>query len=466
MLDLKQYKSKHYVHIDNSVAIKKAEKYVTNPKWIAQHSFLPFLHQVNSFDKLSKLSKPYSELTVDERKKYKRHLILRSKSYGVKQKDRNIMMAGHIDSFIYHYYADQLNKKYNEWSVMHGIDSCAIAYRDNKPHQSNITFAAEIINQIQLMQSGYILVGDFKEFFDNINHRILKQRILKVLQEEKLSDDWYNVYRSITKYGYYEKLLLSELFGTDKDLKKRHKYTYFNNFNDFKIFKKYVKPEYNKTNYGIPQGSAISAVMANVYATEFDVELNERIKKLNGIYRRYSDDLIIILPGQVLKKQFDELLSSFEQLVREYKLSIQMDKTKKYLIKNHHLIDLDRNKSASLDYLGFIYDGQNVTMRGKSPYKLYRKAYALIAKAKATKVKSQKTDRPLSKIPYRRSIYKYFTDAGVNQGRYGNFITYARRSQSIFDKISPKTDNHMMKQIRHRKEKMERRMGIKLNIHF
>lgn len=39
---------------------------------------------------------------------------------------------------------------------------------------------------------------------------------------------------------------------------------------------------------------------------------------------------------------------------------------------------------------------------------------------------------------------------------YGNFISYAKRSQEKFDELSPKTKNLMMHQIKNRKRKMEK----------
>ena len=42
---------------------------------------------------------------------------------------------------------------------------------------------------------------------------------------------------------------------------------------------------------GIPQGSPISAVLANIYLDGFDKEVHAAVERLEGIYRRYADDL-------------------------------------------------------------------------------------------------------------------------------------------------------------------------------
>lgn len=75
-----------------------------------------------------------------------------------------------------------------------------------------------------------------------------------------------------------------------------------------------------------------------------------------------------------------------------------------------------------------------------------------------------KNKHSLPKLPYRKQIYGYFTDAGINRGRYGNFISYAMNSQKIFDEKSPRTRNLMMSQISNRRKKIGKMLGYQ--IHF
>lgn len=58
--------------------------------------------------------------------------------------------------------------------------------------------------------------------------------------------------------------------------------------------RKYLKR--NKKNYQIPQGSSISAVYANVYMVDFDKKINDFITSHHGMYRRYCDDIVMIIP--------------------------------------------------------------------------------------------------------------------------------------------------------------------------
>jgi len=98
-------------------------------------------------------------------------------------------------------------------------------------------------------------------------------------------------------------------------------------------------------------------------------------------------------------------------------------------------------------------------MKDKSPYKFYRNAYKLIRKTK--KVKGRKG---LKKIPYRKRLYRLYTNLDMHSGYYGNFITYAENAQTKFDRISPDTSNLMMDQIKNRKIHIERMLGYNINV--
>lgn len=65
----------------------------------------------------------------------------------------------------------------------------------------------------------------------------------------------------------------------------------------------------DKSKIGIPQGTSISALFANAYMIEFDKKLSDYVNSVNGFYRRYSDDIILIVPYTEKEK----LCSIFEK---------------------------------------------------------------------------------------------------------------------------------------------------------
>lgn len=371
------------------------------------------------------------------------------------------MYAGHWDNYIYKYYAEMLNDNYyNKYCDEIKIDECITAYRNNKPQKSNIDFAAEIINQIAEYEEAYILVGDFTNYFDKIDHLLLKERLKNIMNVSWIPKDWHNVYRSITRYGYYEKDFIEQMWVKNAPSTVPRRKSYFDTVADFRIFQKEHRPETNPDNYGIPQGTAISAVLANVYALEFDIKLKEIADEYSGMYRRYSDDFILVIPKAKLlnKQEMWDIEKKAREIAADSKIIIQEEKTGLFLYEDRKVFKLNDSSMGHLDYLGFVFDGITVKMRGKSPYKFYRKARQLIDIAQETKKRKN-----LKKLPYRKSIYKMYTDLGTSKSGRNSFIDYAKRAQRIFDKKSPKTQNMMLNQIKNRKKKIEKMLGIKIH---
>ncbi|MBY0223480.1 MULTISPECIES: reverse transcriptase domain-containing protein [Sporosarcina] len=436
------YKAKKYIHFDDKRKFNgKTESYVSNHKKIQTHNFYPLIRYISKTEKYV-----FDESRPDSRP--------------IKTKKRMIMYASHLDNFIYKYYGDKLNDAYNNWVRKRSIDETSIAYRSKKGEKgkSNIDHAAAVINKIKSFGSCYIMIGDFKGYFDQIKHRNLKDKVLKVMEikGDQLPRDWYKVFRSVTKYSYYNQKLLHKYVGSPKELKQQKKHKYFLTSKDFRGFRTIYKPTTNEEKYGIPQGTAISAVLSNVYAIDFDEQVNQLVRKYGGIYRRYSDDFIVVIPenGGIEVTEFKSIQDDIYSLVKLNGMYIEKNKTKSFIYNRNCIEDFFTSSPTRMDYLGFVFDGETVEMRAKSPSKFYRHAKRLIAKAKNTMEK-----QGLNKLPYRKQIYRLYTDLGIDRRPYGNFITYATRSQEIFDEISPQTDNLMLKQVTHRREKINKMLG-------
>lgn len=48
------------------------------------------------------------------------------------------------------------------------------------------------------------MIGDFTNFFDNLDHQYLKQQWCSLLQVSQLPADHYAVFKNITKYSKWE----------------------------------------------------------------------------------------------------------------------------------------------------------------------------------------------------------------------------------------------------------------------
>lgn len=398
----KIYKIKGYTHFDT----RKLEywKYINNirnPEWVERHAFYPFIH--------------YQE----EKKKFDgKELIIKS--------PRDIRYSAHIDRYIYEYYNDMLSKKYNNYAKQMGFNQASIAYRTNL-NKSNIHFSRDIFKYLNNKENAFIIVSDFSSFFDNLDHKYLKERVKELLNVDTLSKDFYRVFKSITNYSYIEyDDILQELGLTHRTLTKSHKERLF----DIQKFRKFKKEKIhtNKEDYGMVQGSAISAVMSNIYMIKFDKLVNDLITSNNGIYRRYSDDIIIIIPSL---SQGMEIYSKVMQIKDSIpRLELSPDKTKCFIKNRDNIssIDLKTKKvikdKTTIDYLGFSYDGKCVKIREKTVSKYYRKMYSRI---KTINKWTIKTGNNIG----RKRLYKQYSYLGkkTKDVKKGNFLTYVDRSQ-------------------------------------
>ena len=421
----KVYKNKEYTHFDT----RKSEywKYINNiknPKWIERHAFYPFIY--------------YKE----GRNKFNGEEII--------PKSRDIRYSSHIDRYIYEYYNNILSKKYNKYAKQLGINQAVIAYRTNL-NKSNIHFSSDVFKFLNKQENAFIVVSDFTNFFDSLNHQYLKDRLKEILKVDTLPNDYYKVFRSITKYSYIEyNDILNELHLKHKELTKLHKERLFD-IDQFRKFKK-GKVHVNKEAYGMVQGSAISSVMSNIYMIKFDKLVNDIVTSNNGIYRRYSDDIIIIIPNIVKAKELYNKIMSIKDKIPN--LIMSPEKTSCFVKRKDSItsIDIVKNKvlkeNTIINYLGFSYDGKFVKIREKTVAKYYRKMYARI---KTINKWTVKTGRNIG----RKKLYKQYSYLGkkTKNVKNGNFLTYADRSQKEYGELGKIND-----QVKNSWNKMSKRL--------
>jgi len=213
----------------------------------------------------------------------------------------------------------------------------------------------------------------------------------------------------------------------------------------------YALFDYGLTKYGIPQGSGMSAVCSNVHLIHFDQELHKWASQHDALYRRYSDDLILVIPCNLSSLDYKGIKDEVLHIVSKYKeygLEVQEKKTEIRLYQNGRVID-ENQEVSTLDYLGFVTDGDTVRIREKSLFKYYSRAYR---KAKTSKRISLATGRPGPK----RELYDIYTHLGSNYKGYGNFITYAQEAHQTMKQL--KTTSMIRRQIKRHWGRIHKRM--------
>ncbi|GGE79608.1 reverse transcriptase domain-containing protein [Priestia taiwanensis] len=437
-----KYKQKNYLHFDERIKIEHMKSNIQDPNWIASYAFLPSIHFEIVFNKYITITE------VDDQGN-------KSKRKEKKGKVRKIFYAAHKDSYIYKYYGDLLNNAYNIYARDNGINDIAVAYRNNKKGKNSVDFAFEVFDYLFEQKQAMIISIDFTSFFDKISHKTLKRNIKRVLNVESFSEDWYKVFKNLTKYTYINKTDIDEFLKNKYGVKKFKKLRLANIMEpkEFREFKK-GRLEVNREPIGIPQGSGMSAVCSNVHLIDFDAELMKwaRQKNVHSRYRRYCDDMILIIPLSTEElDNFDKIKEELLDLVHKYRddgLIIQGEKTEIRLYKDGEILN-EQLKPATLDYLGFVTSGKIMQIREKSLFNYYSRAYR---KAKTSKRISLATKRPGPK----KELYDLYTHLGHSYQGYGNFVSYAYKAHLKMSRL--KSHSLIRRQVKRHWYKVHKRL--------
>lgn len=417
----KNNKAKGYVHFDERVNVRNVWSYISNPEKVARHGYYPLIHTQIIFDKFDKNSPSYTKMKI-----------------------RDIAYSAHIDRLILSYYAFKLNNIYNEYVTQTKIDTNVIAYRDSTG-KSNIEYSKDAFDFIKQTNQATIIVGDFTDFFGSLDHKYLKEKMLKLLQCDHLSDDWFGIFKYVTRYVSWELDSLLELNGYVNNSDGIKKFNSQQKALSKEQFKKHKKENLfsNKNDYGIPQGTAISALLSNVYMIEFDSALADLVKRCGGFYNRYSDDFIIVFPNKD-GIEFQVIYKSISAIINEIpNLDLQQEKTQVYEYENNNIsnindlvFDSGKKEKDILDYLGFTFDGQKVRFRDKTLtkyyYKLYRKTKGIIRNNAKTKYGNRISNTELYKRFSIRGVQGKFKHKNEEEEKIRNFLSYVLRAEQVY----------------------------------
>lgn len=408
-MPLKWFKHRSYRHLDLPVNSAFAQK-ATSASFVSKHSFSPLLHFTKS------------------EKRYKK-----SPSTGIRvitKKDRPIKFASHRDACILSYYSHMLEEKLNAHYISNNISDSVIAYRSLG--KANYDFSAEALSFAIKNSPVTILAFDVTGFFDNLDHSLLKKRLKTILNVTELSDDWYKVFKSITKFHYLEiDAIKSNIAFSARFKEKTSKpIASIKELKDAGI-EIHSNPYGNK---GIPQGTPISASASNLYLMEFDAAARMFCNNIGAMYRRYSDDILIICKPEHASNAQAEIA----RLLDIEKLEIAPHKTETTAFDAHTIAPAS---SRAAQYLGFTLAEDGAAIRGSSLSRQWRKMRRSIKKTR--KFGEMKISTGAADKIYTKKLVRKFTLLKVYDGTstrtLRNFSSYGRRSASAFgpnEKIS------------------------------
>lgn len=415
-----------YAHFDPKLKFKRNQKFFENflskPENIAKHGFYPLIKDDIITWRYKKV-----ELTGGgyERKKVK--------------KPRPIAYAAHLDAFIYSWYSHLLTELYHQYTRDHGFEDCVLAYLEKG--ESNIEFAKEIIDHVKGRGSCVTMAFDISSFFDGLDHEILKRNWQEVLGEPRLPEDHFKIFRSLTNYTFVQKASVLAAFPLVASKIERKEYVdRFCTPSEFRSeirgkglieknpFKNEIKGSArNGEMCGIPQGSPISACLSNIYMLEFDQAMKKEVEAHGGIYRRYSDDIMIVCDWD----KYPMLKDFVQKEILKYELVINDDKTDITGFARHGTVlkgvDVVSNKPKKMQYLGFEFDGQRTYIRSSSMSRYHTRMKARIRE----NLKAAYGRRSLGTHVFKKKFLNRYSEKGER-----NFHWYANRAIEIMDSES------------------------------
>ena len=390
-----------YFHFDHPVAASYAEQLASDPRAVAQHAFFPFVRYTLITQKIRKRADGGVELC--------------------KPKKRPIAYASHKDAHIFSHYSSLLVERYEAELKARGLQQVVTAFR-SLDRKRNIHFANEVFEAIRTVGECSVLATDISDYFGQINHQFLKMAWCQLQGVERLPPDHFKVFTAITKYAMVDRERLCRVLKLDPESPRadgRRRYCTPKEFRD--VVRGNGLVAVNRTGVGIPQGSPISALLSNLYLLEFDTTMNAAVAAGGGLYRRYCDDILIMMPTLEQRQVVQNLAI---RLLTELGLVAHPDKTEILEFKR----DGDRLTTAKpLNYLGFTFDGENKRIRPASVARYYKKMKRGVGRAKAIRYRVCKNEGAWTPLRRRKLhiLYSYL-------GRH-NFLSYAFTAAKVMN---------------------------------
>jgi len=439
------------------------------PSLVASHQFFPFL----KFD---------DEWQPFRRKKGK-------VAPKPDRKVRTIRYASRRDAAVFSYYRWLLAGRYEQKLAESGLASSVLAYRRvvglTGGGKSNINFAHEAFCAIQDYDGCAVVALDISKFFESLDHARLAQVWAWLLGTPKLPPDHAHVFKNITRYadvsrdeayvrlghakwenvgsGRYLKILSNPIplrLATMSEFREKI-------IGRNSTFKSMIQR--HEDEFGVPQGAPLSDLLANAYLFEFDEKMQAYVQARGGRYFRYSDDILIVLPGA--DKPIAQDAEAFAQAEIKnigQELRIKETKTSAYIYRRetvgHSFSHLKGKGANGLEYLGFRFDGRFAHVRSSTLSRLHRNI-TFAARAVAHNHVARYPGKTLGELVDLFDIGAFMQKFGrVREFSAGGdpedwtFWTYAQRSRTVFEKMGAPIE----KQLSRYRKFTAKRVGVEI----
>ena len=302
----------------------------------------------------------------------------------------------------------------------------------------------------------YVADCDIKKFYDSIPHSVVTECFDRILDKTKLTNEGkaqvkkvLNAY--LDSYNFYTSALIESQIAPRQCFNKvRRRLKDQNNVNNYRI--EWVDeimalPEEEKASRGVPQGGALSLVIANVVLNDVDQVIVAN-KDDNRLFVRYCDDMILMHTSleecERLMKAYTTSLTNHGLFYHEFEqvseLKDQELTTRRFWkAKSHHTFRWDYGSGDRNSYIGFLgyemrRDGKMRLRKSKIMHfkeKINRIYYAIRRYQKSDKhseeEKEQYRQKTLDQLLNCVNFYKSLDPNIFKQGRQYKFFTKLRQ---------------------------------------
>lgn len=207
----------------------------------------------------------------------------------------------------------------------------------------------------------FIAECDIMKFYDSVNHTIIKNYFKRLINRVKINkQSSYSeaaerlFYSFLDSYTFKKNVLIH-----NSNKKHFEKYQITNGvykWVDKELISSCHYKSINNAKIGIPQGGALSGLIANIVLDYADKQIQE-IADSDLLYIRYCDDMIIMHPN---KKKCEEALKVYQNALRKLKLIPHPIKhkveygPKHWEQKSKEIYRWDYKNNNGIPWIGFV----------------------------------------------------------------------------------------------------------------
>jgi hypothetical protein len=232
----------------------------------------------------------------------------------------------------------------------------SFAFRSKRNLEGNILSHHDCVLEIvkyrqeNLQNDLFVAECDMKKFYDTVNHKIALEHFNNLIEKSKTLYPGLQLDKPCSIFISYLRS-----FAFNIDIPKPADYEYWNSYNIQNGEFGWISTEDLSSQYpinteeriGVPQGGALSGLIANIYLNQADIAL----KDFDILYHRFCDDMIIISKDFETCNQAKEIYET------------ELHKLKLFPHKFKHQNELKTITENEISYKQF-WDGKS-----KGPYK-------------------------------------------------------------------------------------------------